>query len=149
MSGVGDLSNGKYNVIESLFSTEDLYQYPTYPSYDQDYYNIGNQEDIDYNMNKPTENIPILLSYGLKNAMGIEAGDLIKWEHNYNGTVVYMATVRGLVTKFPGFTFSGLNTIQFSNTALISMDSYKKFRDDISHDVANTTANLIYRTNGA
>ena len=39
--------------------------------------------------------------------------------------------MRGLITKFPGFTFSGLNTIQLrGNTALMSMTQFKQFIED-------------------
>mmetsp|Transcript_34403 Transcript_34403/g.42477 ORF Transcript_34403/g.42477 Transcript_34403/m.42477 type:complete len:81 (+) Transcript_34403:1814-2056(+) len=41
-----------------------------------------------------------------------------------------MGTVRSMLTKFPGFFFSGLNTIMFFNTVLISTDSYKQYMAD-------------------
>lgn len=148
VSGVGKTSDGKVNIIESLFSTEDLYTYPTYPEYDQDYYHIGVQEDLTYNLDKPTSNIPIMLSYGLKNALALEAGQLIKWETHYDSSIYYMATVRGLVTKFPGFFFSGLNTVLLNNQAVISMDSYKQLQTDIYKIVPDAEGNLRNNTEG-
>ena len=64
--------------------------------------------------------------------MGIEAGDIVNMRFHYDGDVKYRSTVRGMLTKFPGFTFSGLNTIQLiGNTALMSMDQYSDFMQDV------------------
>ena len=81
------------------------------------------------NSSWPTRNIPIIISAGLSQPMGVKAGDITRT--TFQGAT-YMSTVRGLVTKFPGFTFSGLNTIQLrGNTALMSMDQYKLFMEDV------------------
>ena len=64
--------------------------------------------------------------------MGIEVGDIVNMKFYYDGYVKYRATVRGMLTKFPGFTFSGLNTITLlGNTALMSMDQYYDFMQDV------------------
>ena len=56
----------------------------------------------------------------------------MSWHAHYDDTVKYRCTIRGLMTKFPGFTYSGLNTIQFlGNTAVMSMDQYKGFMQDV------------------
>ena len=52
----------------------------------------------------------LLLSSGLSAKMAIKAGDLVEWEASSTNQV-YRSTVRGLVTKIPGFFFSGLNTV--------------------------------------
>ena len=78
--------------------------------------------------------VPMLVSYGLSGPMGLSAGDRIRWNtaNSKDGWNIYMGTVRSMITKFPGFTFSGLNTIQFiGNQALISMDSFQTFVDDM------------------
>ena len=71
--------------------------------------------------------VPMLISYGLQGPVGISAGDRLRWQ-TYNGVSgaenIYMCTVRSMLTKFPGFIFSGLNTIQFYNSALISVPDY-------------------------
>ena len=41
VSGVADLPDGKVDAVALLFSDSDLYYYPTYPSNDQDAYDIG------------------------------------------------------------------------------------------------------------
>jgi len=41
-----------------------------------------------------------------------------------------MATVRGLVTKMPGFYFSGLNTVVLNAKALISVDDFITYKED-------------------
>lgn len=131
VSGVSTLDDGKVNAVGLLYSDKDIVQYPTYPSDDQDAYNIGRQYSRTYGTG-PTENVKLLLSSGLQQPMGIEAGNIVNWQAFYHGTVKYRSTVRGLVTKFPGFTFSGLNTIQFlGNTALMSMDQFEVFLQDL------------------
>ena len=42
-----------------------------------------------------------------------------------------MGTVRSMLTKFPGYTFSGLNTIIVMNQALIGMDEFNTFVNDL------------------
>lgn len=43
VDGVSDLSNGKEDVVGMLYSSNNLYQYPTYPGDDQDAFDIGIQ----------------------------------------------------------------------------------------------------------
>lgn len=62
--------------------------------------------------------------------MGIQAGDIIRWTTTSGGTDQYMATVRGLVTKMPGFYFSGLNTVVLNAKALISVDDFIVYKDN-------------------
>lgn len=79
MEGVDDLSDGKVNAIGLLFSDNDLYEYPTYPSGDIDYYGIGVQNNTYYNKGQSTTNIKLIVSEGIKDHMGISAGDLLRW----------------------------------------------------------------------
>ena len=58
-----------------------------------------------------TSNIPILISSGLKGPLGLKAGDLARARFSGLKDHQRLATIRGLVTKFPELTFSGLNTI--------------------------------------
>ena len=71
------LSDGKVDVVGLLFSDEDVYQYPTYPSDDQDAYEIGMSYEDDQNTGS-TKNIPVLLSAGLSGVLGIEAGGKVR-----------------------------------------------------------------------
>ena len=79
--------------------------------------------------------VPMLVSYGLSGPMGLKAGDRIRWyTSNTQGASsrnIYMGTVRSMLTKFPGYTFSGLNTIIVMNQALIGMNEYQTFVDDL------------------
>ena len=123
VSGVGKLSDGKVDAVGLLFSDEGYTQYPTYPDWDQDAYDIGMQPNANYN-NGPTQTVPILISSGLSGWTALQAGDIARWQWNpVNKNYYYRCVVRGLVTKMPGFTFSGLNTIRLiGNEALISTD---------------------------
>jgi len=63
VSGVDELSNGRANVVGMLYSSNDLYQYPTYPSDDHDAFNIGFQFNYDYSENGATVmDVPMLIS---------------------------------------------------------------------------------------
>ena len=64
VNGVDDLPDGKINAVGLLFSDDDIDQYPTYPSDNQDAYDIGRQYKTTYNVG-PTQNIKVLLSSGL------------------------------------------------------------------------------------
>ena len=136
VSGVSDLSNGKPDVVSMLYSDNDLYQYPTYPSDDQDAYGIAVQyNQTYYERGATTVDVPMLVPYGLSGPMGLSAGDRIRWlTHNTQGaedTNTYMGTVRGMLTKLPGFAFSALNTIVAANQALISLDAFEAFAQDL------------------
>ena len=78
VSGVGDLSDGKSDAVGLLFSDEGYTQYPTYPSMDQDAYDIGMQPDEDYNEG-PTQTVPILISSGLSGPTALTAGGIARW----------------------------------------------------------------------
>lgn len=79
--------------------------------------------------------VPMLVSYGLSGPMGLKAGDQIRWYTsntlNASSRNIYMGTVRSMLTKFPGYTFSGLNTIIVMNQALIGMDEFNTFVNDL------------------
>ena len=60
-----------------IWSEEDLYEYPTYPSDNQDAYDIGVQFSQTYNTGY-TRDVPIIVSYGLSQPMGLKAGDLVR-----------------------------------------------------------------------
>jgi len=48
VDGVPKLPDGKVDVVGLLYSDDNLYQYPTYPSDDQDAYGIGVQYNQTY-----------------------------------------------------------------------------------------------------
>jgi hypothetical protein len=74
----------------------------------------------------------IILSSGLAARMGLSSGDIARWISYEGYDVPYRSTVRGLVTKMPGITFSGLNTVALLHSnALISIDQYKDFMDGL------------------
>jgi hypothetical protein len=126
VSSVPKLPDGKIDGVGLLYSNESMYTYPTYPGDDQDAYNIGVQDDVNYSKKgTSTLDFGMLLPYGLSGPMGISAGDLIRWTTHSGGTNTYLGTARGLVTKMPGFYFSGLNVVALAANALISMDGYK------------------------
>ena len=50
-------------------------EYPTYPSWDQDAYDISTSSDLIYKSG-PTINIPVLLSAGLTGPLALKAGDI-------------------------------------------------------------------------
>jgi len=52
-----------------------------------------------------------LLSSGLSGPLGLKAGDQVRWYGSNNDDNIYLGTVRGLITKLPGFQFSGLNAV--------------------------------------
>lgn len=83
VDGVDELSNGRDDVVGMLYSSNDLYQYPTYPGDDQDAYDIGIQYDVNYAERGVTVmDVPMLVSYGLSGPIGISAGDKIRWSSN-------------------------------------------------------------------
>ena len=120
VSGVENLPDGKIDAIGLLFSDNDISQYP---STTIDEYKIGVQFSDTYNGSKSTENMKIILSSGLAARMGLKAGDIARWISYEGSDNPYRTTIRGLVTKMPGITFSGLNTVALiTSNALISMD---------------------------
>jgi len=78
-------------------------------------------------------NVPMLLSYGLEGPVGIAAGDRIRWRSSNgedNSYMLYMGTARSMLTKFPGFIFSGLNTVALFSSIIISENDYKTYMQD-------------------
>ena len=76
VNGVGNLPDSKkVDAIGLLFSNDDLAEYPTYPSWDQDAYEIITSTDLDKSSGS-TRNIPVLLSAGLSGPLAIKAGDM-------------------------------------------------------------------------
>ena len=58
-----------------------------------------------------TETIKILLPAGLESIISADSGDYVRlrnWRSNSDWT--YRADVRGMITKMPGFSFSGYKT---------------------------------------
>ena len=149
VSGVAKLPDGKIDAVGLLYSDEDLYTYPTYPGDNQDAYNIGVQYSTNYaKKGTSTRDMRMLLPYGLSGLMGLSAGDLVRWKTSSGGTNTYMATVRGLVTKMPGFYFSGLNVVALNAKALISMDDFTQFKDDCFGYNENNTERYANATEG-
>ena len=102
--------NGYRNAIEMLYSDQLVSQYPSYPGNDTDYYDIivGSDPNPDQ---KFTETMKILLPAGLEDILSIKSGDIIRLRNgNDNSKWTYRTDIRGMITKMPGFTFSGYKT---------------------------------------
>ena len=159
VNGISELPSGQKNVVEMLYSHDNLYRYPTYPGDDQDAFDIGIQYNATYAERGATVmDVPMLLSEGLSGPIGLSAGDRVRWYSN-NGpesssSNTYMGTIRSMLTKFPGFTFSGLNTVIALNSAIISMPDYQQFMQDTydagegrMENVADATSEYEFKEN--
>ena len=64
----------------------------------------------------------MLLPEGNSAPFSLSAGDLVKIRMTMLGFTYYRGLVRGLVTKMPGFKFSGRNTVLLFNSAIMTID---------------------------
>ena len=118
------LDGEKVDAVGLLYSSENEDFYPSYPSDDQDYYNITvySSNGYPYKPTGPTWTLNAIFPSGMRNALNCDrAGQLI----NFNmGGVLYQTQVRAFAKKFPGFLFSDFKAIQLNPTALISIPQY-------------------------
>ena len=118
-----------------LYSDELVSQYPSYPSDNTDYYDIISGSDPNPEQ-KFTETMKVLLPAGLENILSINSGDIIRLRNGRsNDKWTYRTDIRGMITKMPGFSFSGYKTgVQLLGTpaAIVSDIQYKRMLDDFA-----------------
>ena len=118
-----------------LYSDELVSQSPSYPSDNTDYYDIISGSDPNPEQ-KFTETMKVLLPAGLENILSINSGDIIRLRNGRsNDKWTYRTDIRGMITKMPGFSFSGYKTgVQLLGTpaAIVSDIQYKRMLDDFA-----------------
>ena len=100
MSGVSTLSNGDYNPIEMLFSTDDLDPYPeTTEANFKNAYNISVSSNNLYasSENGSEQTYPTIIPGALQNWLSIDAGDTVKLSISYDNLITNRVMVRGIV----------------------------------------------------
>ena len=105
--------NGYRNAIEMLYSDDLVSQYPSRSTADPnntDYYDIIVGQNPNESQ-KFTDTIKMLLPAGLESIISVDSGDIIRLRNfKNNADWTYRTDIRGMITKMPGFSFSGYAT---------------------------------------